>query len=314
MSNKMTYLEFVNKSVKVHGNQYLYPVETFNGSHNKTNIQCSLHGFFMQSPRKHIYQKQGCPICATIAKKALRRYSIEDFIREAKKVHGNEYDYSGSEYVNSRSYIHILCRKHGIFKQLSHGHLLGKGCPICRYEKSAKSNINNIKELIFDRFIKVHKNTYDYSIMVYNGMHRKVNIICKKHGIFKQTPNNHIVGAGCPLCYNKSHGEIYIANLLDDLRISFVRQMRFKECVNKRRLPFDFFLPDLNICIEYDGIMHFEPKFGNNSLSKTKYNDSLKNNFCFTAGIKLIRIPYTIKNIQDFLKRSLEDNKIILEA
>lgn len=305
MSKKMAYPEFVKRAMLIHKNKYTYVEGSFNGSHCKIIIKCPIHGFFSQMPRKHIYQGQGCPKCAKIATGALKKLSTNDFIKKALKVHGNEYDYSNSIYVSSRSTVDILCRKHGIFKQNSHMHLLGEGCPLCRYEKSAMSNINKVKKGIIDRFVGIHKDTYDYSSVKYKGMRKKVSIICRKHGLFKQTPNNHLMGAGCPLCYNKSRGEKFIADYLYSSNIYFIRQKKFSGCVNKRKLPFDFFLPDLNICIEYDGIIHFEPKFGVDSLLKTNINDNIKNKFCQDKGIKLVRVPYMIKNIPDFLDISL---------
>ena len=92
------------------------------------------------------------------------------------------------------------------------------------------------------------------------------------------------------------------------LEIKFIEQKRFSKCKNKRTLPFDFYLPEHNTCIEYDGIQHYNSKWiGEESLTKIKNNDNIKNRFCGENKINLIRIPYTKKNkIGDILN---ENNK-----
>ena len=97
---------------------------------------------------------------------------------------------------------------------------------------------------------------YDYCDVKYVNAISKVEIICDKHGTFNQTPNNHLSGKGCPIC-RMSHGETQIRNYLSDRNIDFEIQFRFKDCRNKLPLPFDFYLPKHNLCIEYDGEQHF---------------------------------------------------------
>ena len=83
-----------------------------------------------------------------------------------------------------------------------------------------------------------------------------VKLICKKHGIFKQKASIHLSGCGCQKC-NNSVGEIMVSNFLSENNIIFQEQYKFDECRNKKPLPFDFYLSDLNICIEYDGEFHY---------------------------------------------------------
>lgn len=139
-----------------------------------------------------------------------------------------------------------------------------------------------------------HNNLYDYSITKYDGSSNKVDIICKKHGIFTQIANTHLYGCGCSKC-NNSIGELMIENFLLRNNINFIEQYKFDDCFNKSKLPFDFYLPDFNICIEYDGEFHYKD-FGFNDLEYQKNNDNIKNNFCEKTNIKLIRIPYTERN------------------
>jgi len=91
----------------------------------------------------------------------------------------------------------------------------------------------------------------------------KIKIICKNHGEFTTTPNNHLRGSGCPSC-GQSKGEDRIQKLLEENNIKFIKQHRFPDCKNIKPLSFDFYLLEYNTCIEFDGIQHFEPriKFG----------------------------------------------------
>lgn len=94
---------------------------------------------------------------------------------------------------------------------------------------------------------------------------------------------------------NKSKGENKIINFLTKNSIKFISQKRFKDCKNKRPLPFDFYLPDLNLCIEYDGQQHFRAfsKFGGDkALYRTVKNDQIKNKYCKNNNINLERISY----------------------
>jgi len=96
-----------------------------------------------------------------------------------------------------------------------------------------------------------------------------------------------------------SFGERKIKEFLDDNLIKYEREKKFDTCKNTKCLPFDFYLPDYNICIEYDGQQHFNIVSiygGEDSLKKIKINDNIKNNWCSENNIKLIRIPYIKKN------------------
>ena len=114
---------------------------------------------------------------------------------------------------------------------------------------------------------------------------------------------------GCPMC-NSSMGEKAISKFLDNYNIKYQREYRFKDCRNVFPLPFDFYIKDLNICIEYDGIQHFECTKGWNKYEdRIKYiqnNDAIKNNYCVDKNIRLIRIPYTkLDTISNVLKKEL---------
>jgi len=166
------------------------------------------------------------------------------------------------------------------------------------YERASKKNTwSNEKFLKEAR--KTHNTTYDYSLSEYKNATTPIVIICLKHGEFLQAPKDHInQKQGCPSC-RESKGEREISNILNELKITFHRQYKFEDCFSKRPLPFDFYLPTKNICIEFDGIQHFKPisKFGGlEGFSYISHNDAIKNKFCKENNIKLLRISYKEKN------------------
>jgi len=129
----------------------------------------------------------------------MAKLTTEEFITKAKIKHGNVYDYSYTQYINSAEKVAINCRLHGIFNQLPNNHLLGKGCPECGRIKTNYSMTRTTPEFI-EEATKVHKGRYDYSSVIYLRGSCKVEIKCSVHGIFEQTPNTHLRGANCPKC------------------------------------------------------------------------------------------------------------------
>lgn len=111
-----------------------------------------------------------------------------------------------------------------------------------------------------------------------------------------QLTRSHTLSCGCR---HKSKWEMFIDNLLTDFNVEFVFQKRFPDCMNQKgsdMLPFDFYLPDYNIVIEYDGEHHFQPIKGwggEEKFNTTKQNDCIKTNYCRENNIILLRIPYT---------------------
>lgn len=125
----------------------------------------------------------------------------KQFIKRARKVHGNKYSYSSVNYSNARNKIDLICKLHGIFNQKPDSHLQGQGCPDCGKIQRAKSKIKTKKEFIQESNL-IHNNKYDYSKVEYKNCKQKIIITCPKHGDFEQTPDSHIQGQGCRLCAN----------------------------------------------------------------------------------------------------------------
>lgn len=127
--------------------------------------------------------------------------TTEQFIFEARTVHGNKYDYSQTKYVHSMGKVKIICPKHGCFLKTPNNHISSKsGCPSCakKYRPTTEEFVEDMKQL--------HGNKYDYSNVLYINNKTKISIICPQHGTFEITPANHRNGMGCHLCANKNKG------------------------------------------------------------------------------------------------------------
>lgn len=182
-----------------------------------------------------------------------------NFISKAKQLHPT-LSYDQCDYVNTDTPVTIVCPTHGPFQQLPRVHLRPKcksGCPTCRaiaYDRIAHQRRNTVDEFVASA-TKVHAGTYDYSKVVYKSTHTKVNIVCPVHGDFYQTPVNHITHMqGCPKCNRSSKGERLIIETLNQRSVEYVKE--FAVQVDGRNLRFDFYLPQFNLLVEYDGWQH----------------------------------------------------------
>lgn len=134
-----------------------------------------------------------------------KKTTLEEFIKRAVKKHNGFYDYSKSVYIGADKKIIVICPKHGEFKQRANSHFNGAGCMKCCIV-SRGNNRRTTREEFTEMATKKHNGLYDYSKSVYVGAHKKITIICQKHGEFKQTPDSHLRGSGCRKCATISHG------------------------------------------------------------------------------------------------------------
>ena len=286
---------FIEKSKKLHGEKYLYDKVNYINNRVVITITCRKHGDFEQEPRVHL-KGSGCNLCNLENRRTLYQKEKEDFIRQSVNIHGNKYSYDKVNYVNNRTPIIIICKTHGEFSQKPYSHLNQKsGCPIC-------ANKGTNTDIFVNKCLKKFGNLYDYSLVEYKHHKEKINIICNQGHIFSILPAQHLQGTGCSIC-RESFGERSISIYLSSKNIKFVRQKRFKDCRLQRPLPFDFYLPDYNICIEFDGEQHFSKfrfEVDESRLIKTKKRDIIKNNFCEKNNINLLRIKFD-QNIDSIL-------------
>lgn len=244
MRKKKTIEEFISEAKKIHGDKYDYSKSIYVNDKTKLRIICPIHGEFWQDPHTHL-KGSGCPKCHVGGK-----HNTEIFIKIAKEVHGDKYDYSKVNYINNYTKVCIICPIHGEFWQDPHTHLKGGGCPKC--DKSYKLST----ETFIEKAREVHGNKYDYSKVVYVNYTTPVCIICPIHGEFWQMPKHHLNGNGCQICKD-SKLEKSVRELLDENKIFYIEKCNSKYFKWLGRQHLDFYLPDYNIAIECQGEQHF---------------------------------------------------------
>lgn len=194
MGKKRTSEQFIEEAIAVHGNKYDYSKVAYINNVTLVEIICRSHDkSFLQSPKAHL-RGQGCPLCG-----GTKKLTTEEFVKRAKLIHKNKYDYSKVAYTNAYNKVIIICSKHGEFLQKPFLHLSGCGCPSC----NGKNRLTT--EVFIERAVKKHgKGRYDYSPVIYKSAKFKVKIKCNIcQYIFEQLPFHHLNGIGCPKCANK---------------------------------------------------------------------------------------------------------------
>ena len=164
--------EIIERFHEVHGNEYDYSKVVYNKMHEKVPIICSKHGEFLQTPSKHI-KGQGCPKCGIEERARKKTKTTEQFIEEARKIHGDKYDYSKAVYTHAFKKVCIICPTHGEFFQRAFDHLHEHGCPKCSQSALEREiNVflteNNIDFVEQKRFKWLNKQSLDFYLPKYN--------------------------------------------------------------------------------------------------------------------------------------------------
>ena len=283
MGKKYTYEE-VKEYVELQG----YKLLSEEYINNKTKLK-------MICPKGHKFEVrfdmfkhgQRCPICA-----GTKKITYE----EAKSyIESFDYRLISNEYINNKTKLKMKCPKDHEFEMRFDHFKRGIRCPICG--GTHRLDYNYVKSYI-ERF------NYKLLSKEYKNNRSLLDVRCPKGHEFKVKFNNFQFGSRCPKCaYSK--GETELKRVLKELKIEYKHQHCFKNCKIKRCLPFDFYLPKYNCCVEFDGRQHFEVvgAFGGlNGFIDTKIRDTIKTEFCKKNDINLIRIPYwDIDNIKNIL-------------
>lgn len=122
------------------------------------------------------------------------------FVAKAIAIYGERYDYSGIDFVDSKTSIILNCDLHGDFNTRPAGHLNGQHCRKCKSIENAEANNANITEKFIKKARAVHGDLYDYSKVGEKDTKGRSPFICKVHGEFWQFRQNHLQGRGCLKC------------------------------------------------------------------------------------------------------------------
>jgi hypothetical protein len=257
---------FINKAKEIHNNKYNYSKVNYINGKTKIIITCNTHGDFEQLPINHL-SGQDCSKCSFNTK-----VTQEDFINRAKKFHGDKYDYSQVHFTTMTNEIKIICKVHGAFEQKPRYHLDSNGCYKC------SGITRNTDDFIINSNI-VHNNIYDYSKVNYESTRKQVIIICKKHGEFKQTPNDHLSGYGCIKCGKGNYSKICIKwlneiSIRENINIQHIGNIGEKVIkLNNKKYKLDGYCEETHTIYEFYGdIWH-----GNPSRFKREENNPINN-------------------------------------
>ena len=299
MPRRMTQEEFEKKVLERLGSDYKVLGEYKNKDTKVLMKHFLCSNEFMKRPHDIISKGSGCPYCNG---NRLAKYT-EQWVKTNTPA---PYRYE-SGFKNMTTKCIFYCSKCESYFEQTPSRLINQkiyGCNCCRTRKKTQEDF--LSEL-GEQCLK------EYEILEnYINIDTKIQFKHKKcNTIFKITPWSFIHKYNkkyCPICYyNKSKGEIIINNFLEENNIDYQKEFIFP---NSRK-RFDFYLPELNICIEYDGRQHFEEiDFfgGKQGLLETQKRDKEKNAYCLKNGIQLFRIPYTeISNINQILSEILKE-------
>lgn len=224
---KMTNDEYKELVIKKHGNKYDLSTIQYESMKDKVTAICPIHGKFTINAYNFTHGS-GCPKCGieeratkrknnfknTVNKKAkIGKLTTENFIKKAREIHGDKYDYSKTnlDKRDKKGRVCIICPKHGEFWQNPFSHLKGFGCSKCGKEKTAKTQTLTTEKFI-EKAKKVHGDKYDYSNTIYKGCYNDVSIICPIHGEYSQQASVHLNGHGCPKCANEANSIVLLSN------------------------------------------------------------------------------------------------------
>lgn len=293
---RLTTEEFVKRALSIpeFAEKYDYSETEYINSNTKVKVFCKkCNEYFWTDPGQHLSLKHGHDRCSG----AYRR-TAEEFKKELEDICGDSLDFSLSVFKTRDTPVEIVCKKEGHhFWRKPDSILTGNtGCPYCNgtHVKTTKEYIDFLQRNFGDE--------YDFSKVVYINRLTPVKIICKKHGEFERTPASilDVLRTGreslCTSC-NKSSGERKIEKFLLNKNIRFIPQFKFPECKLEKELLFDFYLPDYNLCIEYQGVQHYKPIKswgGEEYFIKNQLRDQIKRDFCTGNNISLIEVKYNI--------------------
>lgn len=287
---KLTQEEFIQKAKDCHNNFYDYSKTEYINSRTKVCITCPKHGDFWQLSHSHL-QGQGCPKCFKEKQQngLIKLTSSSELLARFQNLYGDQYEYSLTGLEKQRDKIKVYCKKHNYYfsMKILH-HLNGHGCPLC-----SKCGHKYSTEEFIIRAKEIHGNRYDYSKVNYINKETPIEIVCKIHGSFWQTPHNHISGCGCQKCKStKVQYKIY-----SWLKTEFPKQVWKWEYSPTWLKPqvFDIYCDELQLAIEYNGRQHYEPVDvfgGKEEFQKTIERDKLKSIKCSSNNCNLYIIKY----------------------
>lgn len=294
-------------------NASIKPLESYKGSRIHIKVKCLICGHEWLSMPTNLLHGFGCKRCASSKLQKDRAKTLKEFEKDLH-VFNPEVKVLSGKYVNAHSRLMFKCKLCNYEWQQTPNGILNNsiGCPKCalkiranRRRKSQEDFILELSKLRLD--IKPLEN--------YINANTPIEFVCNQGHHFYRAPQNIFSRKidSCPIC-SYSVGEKKVCDFLDKYNVEYFYQYSFPDCKYHYRLPFDFYIESANMCIEFDGIQHFQPvdfagkglKWANNNFRMIQIKDNIKNDYCKEHHINLIRIPYwEEENIGEILIKEL---------
>ena len=324
---KLSQEEFKTRINLIFGGRLDTSVSEFKGTQRTVKIRCvecdRINEPIANKLLQGNYSCQGCRYKRTADSRLI---STAEWILKAQAVHGNDFDYSETEYSGANNDVIIICNTcFTKFQCIAKVHIIGQGsCPKCRYAKVSEAKRIPMADVVA-RCKEVHSGKYEYpwNEIEYGGMHEPAPIVCPDHGEFFQKPSKHVAGQGCVKCTKKTQHKLFeiLKNIYPDSTIHFDFRhpdLRFSESGYPMEL--DIWIPELKLGIEYQGEFHFMTHWGyrgmddipqNKKLTTVQARDEEKRRACEKKGITLLEVDYTWDRKAESILKMLEDNMII---
>lgn len=305
MSKKKTHEEYVEE-VK-NKNPLIEVVGEYVGIKIPILHRCTVHDVLWKSSPDNILQGKGCELCRIDKIRNSKRKTMDWYIDQLS-TKNPDVELVGN-YVDMHTPILHHCLLDDVYWDIAPTNALkGSHCPECW-----KRQIGDKNRKTPEQYVQDVKNMHMYiePMEDYVGAYIPILHKCSVCGaIWKPIPHNILGGRGCPGCV-QSYKEQQISKWLFEHNIIYSPQYTFSDCVYKKMLPFDFYLPDYNMCIEYDGEQHYKPidfsgngyEYAVEQLQIIKLRDSIKTEYCMSNNIVLLRIPYW-EDIEDVLSKN----------
>ena len=286
-------MDIINELVK-YFKQYEYKLlsEKYKNAHQPLLLECP-QGHKISMNLNNFKSGKRCKICNY-------KNKIREKIKEIEILTNSlGFKFVSLDNKPGRDKITLICpRGHEVVMRLDHFKGRRK-CPLC---SDTTLKIDDVRNFI-------EKEGYQLLTNNYKNCFDKLLIKCDKGHEYSVNFHNFKNGNRCPYC-QCSKGEIKVKRYLESNNIVFIPQKTFDGCKYKNKLSFDFYLPEYNICIEYDGIQHYQPNEhfgGEKSFIEQRKRDIIKNDYCEENNIHLIRISYKeFKNIETILSKTIK--------
>ena len=278
--------EFIEDSMAVHGDEYIYDLVDYVNDATDVYIICRVHGIFPQKPGLH-KSGHGCPYChGGIA------FTKEKFLSDLKIKNSHNLILDDFEYVNMYTKIKCKCGDCGYEWETTPIVLIGgSGCPICATKERGLKRRKPFDEFVAEYNEKFPNNNFIFIEDTYKTALTDMTVICPIHGKFEKTPNELLNGANCPYC-NESKLEREIRGFFENKNVNYIQHKNDLEWLKYINLmSLDFYLPEYNIAIECQGSQHYkETNYygGKEKLEKQQKRDKKKFDLCNEHDIKLL--------------------------